>query len=184
MNDILQRLTDTLEARKGAAPESSYVAKLYSKGDDAILKKVIEEAGEVLLAAKDGDKEHLLYEVADLWFHSMVLLAHKGLTAEIPCRKVYEDDDLLAFHDINPVAPVHFMMVPKSHLASLMEAEEGHAVLLGRMLLLAPKLAKEQGLDNGFRTVINTGKAGGQEVFHLHIHIIGGGNIPPMVKRS
>lgn len=103
---------------------------------------------------------------------------------EIPCRKVYEDDDLLAFHDINPVAPVHFMMVPKLHLASLMEAEEGHVALLGRMLLLAPKLAKELGLDNGFRTVINTGKAGGQEVFHLHIHIIGGGNIPPMVKRS
>lgn len=79
--EILQRLTETLEARKGAAPESSYVAKLYGKGDDAILKKVIEEAGEVLLAAKDGDKQHLLYEVADLWFHCMVLLAHKGLTA-------------------------------------------------------------------------------------------------------
>ncbi len=81
-NDILQRLTETLEARKGAAPETSYVAKLFSKGDDAILKKVIEEAGEVLLAAKDGDKQHLLYEVADLWFHSMVLLAHKGLSAD------------------------------------------------------------------------------------------------------
>jgi phosphoribosyl-ATP pyrophosphohydrolase len=81
-NDILQRLTETLEARKGAAPESSYVAKLYHKGDDAILKKVIEEAGEVLLAAKDGDKAHLVYEVADLWFHSLVLLAHKGLSAD------------------------------------------------------------------------------------------------------
>jgi len=82
MNDILQRLTETLEARKGAAPDSSYVAKLYSKGDDAILKKVIEEAGKVLLAAKDGDSAHLLYEVADLWFHCMVLLAHKGLSAD------------------------------------------------------------------------------------------------------
>jgi phosphoribosyl-ATP pyrophosphohydrolase len=80
--EILQRLTETLEARRGAAPESSYVAKLYGKGDDAILKKVIEEAGEVLLAAKDGDKQHLLYEVADLWFHCMVLLAHKGLSAD------------------------------------------------------------------------------------------------------
>ncbi len=80
--EILQRLTETLEARKGAAPESSYVAKLYGKGDDAILKKVIEEAGEVLLAAKDGDKQHLLYEVADLWFHCLVLLAHKGLSAD------------------------------------------------------------------------------------------------------
>lgn len=81
-DDILQRLTETLEARKGAVPDSSYVAKLYSKGDDAILKKVIEEAGEVLLAAKDGDSAHLVYEVADLWFHCMVLLAHKGLSAD------------------------------------------------------------------------------------------------------
>ncbi len=97
---------------------------------------------------------------------------------EIPCRKVYED------HDINPVAPVHFMMIPKLHLASLIEAGESHTALLGRMLLLAPRLAKEQGLENGFRIVINTGKGGGQEVFHLHIHVIGGGNIPPMVRRS
>ena len=81
-NDILHRLTDIIEARKGAAPESSYVAKLFNKGDDAILKKVIEEAGEVLLAAKEGDKQHLVYEVADLWFHSLVLLAHNGLSAE------------------------------------------------------------------------------------------------------
>ncbi len=81
-NDILQKLTETLEARKQATPESSYVAKLFSKGDDAILKKVIEEAGEVLLAAKEGDKQHLTYEVADLWFHTLVLLAHKGLCAD------------------------------------------------------------------------------------------------------
>jgi len=103
---------------------------------------------------------------------------------EIPCRKVYEDDDVLAFHDINPVAPVHFMVIPKLHLDSLSNAGDEHASLLSKMLLLAPRLAKEQGLDNGFRTVINTGKGGGQEVFHLHIHIIGGGNIPPMVRRS
>jgi len=103
---------------------------------------------------------------------------------EIPCRNVYEDDEVLAFHDINPVAPVHFMLIPKLHLASLAEADATHAALLGRMLLLASRLAKEQGLENGFRTVINTGSGGGQEVFHLHIHIIGGGNIPPMVRRS
>ena len=103
---------------------------------------------------------------------------------EIPCRKVYEDDELLAFHDINPVAPVHFMMVPKQHLASLMEAGDVQSALLGRMLVLAPRLAREQGLDNGFRVVINNGKGGGQEVFHLHIHIIGGGSIPPMVPRG
>lgn len=103
---------------------------------------------------------------------------------EIPCRKIYEDDEMIAFHDINPVAPVHFMLVPKQHLASLAEVEDIHTALLGRMLALAPRLAREQGLENGFRTVINTGKGGGQEVFHLHIHIIGGGSIPPMVRRG
>ena len=108
----------------------------------------------------------------------------KIVRGEIPCRKVYEDDEFFAFHDINPVAPVHFMLIPKLHLESLAQVEESHADMLGKMLLLAPKLAQAQGLDNGFRTVINTGKGGGQEVFHLHIHIIGGGNIPPMVRRN
>ncbi|MDD2721317.1 MAG: histidine triad nucleotide-binding protein [Gallionella sp.] len=103
---------------------------------------------------------------------------------EIPASKVYEDDEVLAFNDINPVAPVHFLMIPKQHLASLDDAQAGHQALLGKLLLLASKLAKTQGLEQGFRTVINTGRGGGQEVFHLHIHVIGGGNIPPMVKRN
>jgi len=81
-NDILQRLTETLEARKQAAPETSYVAKLFSKGEDAILKKVGEEATEVILASKGGDKAHLVYETADLWFHCMVLLAQHGLSSD------------------------------------------------------------------------------------------------------
>ena len=80
--DILKRLTETLEARKQASPESSYVAKLFSKGEDAILKKIGEEATEVILASKGGDKTHLVYETADLWFHCMVLLAQHGLRAE------------------------------------------------------------------------------------------------------
>ena len=103
---------------------------------------------------------------------------------EIPSRKIYEDDEVFAFHDINPVAPVHFMLVPKLHLDSLVDVGNAHVMLLGKMMLLVPQLAKQQGLDNGFRTVINTGKGGGQEVFHLHIHVIGGGNIPPMVRRN
>lgn len=103
---------------------------------------------------------------------------------EIPSRKVYEDDEVFAFHDIHPVAPVHFMLIPKLHLDSLLQAEEAHAALLGKMMVLAPRLAREQGLANGFRTVINTGKGGGQEVFHFHIHIIGGGHIPPMVQKN
>jgi histidine triad (HIT) family protein len=106
------------------------------------------------------------------------------IRGEIPCREVYQDEEVLAFHDINPVAPVHFMLVPKLHLATLADAGDADQALLGRMLLLAPRLAREQGLEDGFRTVINTGKGGGQEIFHLHIHIIGGGNIPPMVRRN
>jgi phosphoribosyl-ATP pyrophosphohydrolase len=80
--DILQRMTETLVARKQASPESSYVAKLFSEGEDAILKKIGEEATEVILASKAGDKTHLVYETADLWFHCMVLLAHHGVSAE------------------------------------------------------------------------------------------------------
>ncbi len=80
--DILQKLTETLEARKQAPAESSYVAKLFSKGEDAILKKVGEEATEVILASKSGDKSHLVYETADLWFHCMVMLAQHGLSAD------------------------------------------------------------------------------------------------------
>ncbi len=79
MNDILERLADTLEARKQASPDSSYVAKLYAKGTDAILKKIGEEATETVMAAKDDQAEKIIYEVADLWFHTLVLLAHKGL---------------------------------------------------------------------------------------------------------
>jgi phosphoribosyl-ATP pyrophosphohydrolase len=81
-NDILQRLAETLQARKLAAPETSYVAKLFSKGEDAILKKIGEESTEVILASKGGDKTHLVYETADLWFHCMVLLAQHGLSAQ------------------------------------------------------------------------------------------------------
>ncbi len=102
----------------------------------------------------------------------------KIVAGQIPSRKVYEDDEVYAFHDINPWAPVHFLMVPKVHLASLAHAGPEHEALLGRMLLLAPQLALEQGCepypDGGFRVVCNTGAQGGQEVHHLHIHVMGG----------
>ena len=81
-SEILAQLTEILEQRKGAAPDSSYVASLYDKGLDAILKKVGEEATETVMAAKDGDAQKLVYEVADLWFHTMVLLADQGLSAD------------------------------------------------------------------------------------------------------
>ncbi|AHF02471.1 phosphoribosyl-ATP diphosphatase [Marichromatium gracile] len=79
MNDVLDRLSEVLEARKAADPDSSYVAKLHAKGLDAILKKVGEEATETVMAAKDGVPEKVVYEVADLWFHTLVLLSHQGL---------------------------------------------------------------------------------------------------------
>jgi len=79
MSDTLNKLAEVLEQRKQADPDSSYVAKLYGKGLDAILKKIGEEATETVMAAKDGDREKIVYEIADLWFHSMILLAHQGL---------------------------------------------------------------------------------------------------------
>ena len=93
---------------------------------------------------------------------------------EVPSRKAYEDDEVLAFHDINPAAPVHLLVVPKVHVDSLMTAGPEHEALLGKLIALAPRLAKDQGCDNGFRVVINNGPDGGQEVYHLHIHILGG----------
>lgn len=103
---------------------------------------------------------------------------------EIPSKTVYEDDDLIAFHDINPAAPVHFLMVPKQHIPTVAECNESHAALLSKMLLLAPKLAAEQGCGyavnsdgvgaGGFKLLFNTGPNGGQEVYHLHLHVIGG----------
>lgn len=81
-DDVLSRLSELLEARKSADPANSYVAKLYAKGMDSILKKVGEEATETVIAAKGGNKEELIYETADLWFHTLVMLSHAGLQAQ------------------------------------------------------------------------------------------------------
>ncbi len=97
-------------------------------------------------------------------------IAHR----EIPTPLLYEDDDVVAFNDINPKAPVHFLIIPKKHLASLADAGPEDAALLGKMINLVPVLAKKAGCEGGFRTVINTGRDGGQEVPHLHIHVLGG----------
>ena len=98
----------------------------------------------------------------------------KIVAGQIPASKVFEDEELLAFHDIHPWAPVHVLVIPKLHIASLVEVGPQHDALLGRMLGLAPRLMKELGVANGFRTVINTGRDGGQEVPHLHMHVFGG----------
>ncbi|MFJ3314310.1 histidine triad nucleotide-binding protein [Herbaspirillum huttiense] len=108
----------------------------------------------------------------------------KIAAGQIPSKKIYEDEDLIAFHDINPAAPVHFLIVPRQHVATLADCGEQHAALLGKMLALAPRLADEQGCGygvdaegkptGGFKTLVNTGPDGGQEVYHLHMHVIGG----------
>jgi histidine triad (HIT) family protein len=92
----------------------------------------------------------------------------------VPSRKAYEDEEILAFHDIHPAAPVHLLVIPKRHLDSLIDARPEDEALLGKLVALAPRLAQEQGCDNGFRVVINNGPDGGQEVYHLHMHILGG----------
>ena len=109
----------------------------------------------------------------------------KIVRGEIPSRKVYEDEDLLAFHDINPVAQVHFMVIPKEHVESLDHVQERHQMVLGKMMMLAGRLAREQGSTDGFRTIVNTGRIGRQDVFHVHMHVLGGKDpLPGMIKRS
>jgi histidine triad (HIT) family protein len=96
------------------------------------------------------------------------------VAGEIPAKKVLEDGELVVFHDIQPWAPVHLLVIPREHVASLADVDERHERLLGRMMALAPKLMRDQRVTNGFRVVVNTGADGGQEVPHLHIHVMGG----------
>ena len=101
----------------------------------------------------------------------------KIVAGKIPSKGVYQDDEIFVFNDINPWAPVHFLMVPKLHIASMAQLETEHAGLLGRMMVLAPQLALQEGCNpypaGGFRILINTGAEGRQDVQHLHIHVIG-----------
>ncbi|MDB5795104.1 MAG: hitA [Noviherbaspirillum sp.] len=107
----------------------------------------------------------------------------KIVAGQIPSKLIHDDDDLIAFHDINPAAPVHFLIVPRQHIPTLADCDQSHGALLSKMMLLAPKLAQEQGCGytaengaaaGGFKTLFNTGPDGGQEVYHLHLHVIGG----------
>ncbi len=102
----------------------------------------------------------------------------KIAAGDIPAKKVYEDADFLAFHDINPAAPIHLLVIPKKHVASLAHVKDEDGPWLGRMMVLMQKLASDNGCtpghEGGFRVVANTGREGGQEVDHLHFHILGG----------
>lgn len=93
---------------------------------------------------------------------------------EIPSKKVYEDDEFFAFHDISPQAPTHVLVIPRRHIASLDEVGEDDQALLGRLLLLCQRLARESGIAGGYRVVNNCGASAGQSVFHVHFHLLGG----------
>lgn len=120
----------------------------------------------------------LLYRKLAMSAHDPNCLFCKIIAGQIPSRKVYEDDELFAFHDIDPAAPVHFMLVPKTHVSSMAQLTQEHADLLGRLMVKIPQLALEQGCNpypaGGFRVVVNTGDEGGQEIHHLHVHVMGG----------
>ena len=98
----------------------------------------------------------------------------KIVAGQIPSRKVHEDEHVLAFHDIHPWAPVHLLIVPKTHITSMVDVGPEQQALLGHMLAISPKLMRELGVTQGYRHLINTGPDGRQEVMHLHLHVMGG----------
>lgn len=102
----------------------------------------------------------------------------KIIKGDIPCNKVYEDDDVLAFYDINPVAKIHILVIPKKHIASISHMQKEDEALIGKIYTVINKIAEEQGFkDNGFKVIVNCGEDGGQEVMHLHFHILAGENL-------
>lgn len=102
----------------------------------------------------------------------------KIINGEIPTNKVYEDEDILAFKDINPKAPVHILVIPKKHIESAMDIKEDDELLIGKIFTAINKIAKEFKLENGYRIVNNCKEDGGQEVMHLHFHLLGGKKLP------
>jgi histidine triad (HIT) family protein len=108
----------------------------------------------------------------------------KIVNGELPAKVVYEDDLVMAFHDINPQAPVHILVIPKEHIPTLNDLEERHKELIGHIFLVIKKIAQELGIaESGYRVIVNCNRDGGQEVYHLHYHLLGGKPLGPMVCR-
>jgi histidine triad (HIT) family protein len=106
--------------------------------------------------------------------HDPNCLFCKIVAGQIPSKKAYEDEDILAFHDIHPWAPVHLLIIPKRHITSMVDVTMADQALLGKMMAISPKLMADLGVTNGYRHVINTGRDGMQEVMHVHLHVMGG----------
>jgi len=108
----------------------------------------------------------------------------KIVRGELPSSKVHEDDEVCAFHDINPLAPVHVLVIPKRHITSMAHLTDADAAVMGRIMVVAHRLAAQEGSPDGFRTIVNTGRVGRQDVMHLHVHVLGGAEVlPPMLVR-
>jgi histidine triad (HIT) family protein len=108
----------------------------------------------------------------------------KIVRKEIPAKVVYEDEKVMAFHDINPQAPVHVLVIPKEHIPTLNNLEEKHKELIGHIFLVIKEIAKELGIaESGYRVLVNCNRDGGQEIYHLHFHLLGGKPLGPMVCR-
>ena len=108
----------------------------------------------------------------------------KIISGQIPAKKAYEDDEVIAFHDIRPQAPVHLLVIPKVHVATLYDAQAQHQSALGKMLVVAGRLAREAGAADGFRVIVNNGRVAHQEVYHVHMHVLGGPSpLGPMLSR-
>jgi histidine triad (HIT) family protein len=109
----------------------------------------------------------------------------KIVRGEIPAKKAHEDEHVLAFHDVRPQAQVQLLLIPKQHVATLYDTEPEHEKALGRMLALAGELARKEGATDGFRSIINTGRVGHQEVYHVHMHVLSGPEpLGPMLQRK
>ena len=99
----------------------------------------------------------------------------KIIKGEVPCKKIYEDEEILAFEDINPAAPIHILVIPKKHITSLAHLEKQDEAIVGKIYGVINKIAEEQGFkEDGYRVIVNCGKNGGQEVMHLHFHLLAG----------
>lgn len=96
------------------------------------------------------------------------------IRGDVPSKKVYEDEHVFAFEDINPQAPTHVLIIPKRHFAGLKEAQQADAEIIGRCQLVAAEIARQRKIEQGYRTVLNVGAGAGQSVFHLHVHLLGG----------
>ncbi|XP_012261768.1 adenosine 5'-monophosphoramidase HINT1 [Athalia rosae] len=145
---------------------SKVLAKSYSLSGTSNFKSAV-AVSSVRKMASEVEKARTAVPGGDTIFG-------KILRKEIPCKFIYEDDQCVAFHDVNPQAPIHFLVIPREPIVQLSQAKEDHKPLLGHLMYVAQSVASQLGMENGFRLVVNNGADGAQSVYHLHLHVLGG----------